>query len=132
MAEYGDSVNGIKGERDNFKTQLDTAQETLKTFDGVDVKDLKGKIETLQESLKNQETDYQAKMATMKFDSELDSLITSSGAKNVKAIKALFDVETLKSSKNRTEDIKTALETVKTDGNSVIETLVLLMFTKIK
>ena len=117
MGEYGDSVNSIKGERDNFKTQLDTAQATLSTFKGVDVNDLKGKIETLQTTLKNQETEFQDKINNMKFDSELDSLITSSGAKNIKAIKALLDVDTLKTSKNRTEDIKTALETVKTEND---------------
>ena len=44
MAEYGKDINGIKQERDNYKTQLSTAQATLKSFEGVNVSELQGKI----------------------------------------------------------------------------------------
>ena len=39
-----------------------------------------------------------------------ENAISASKAKNVKALKALLDVETLKASKNQAEDIKTAIE----------------------
>ena len=34
----------VKAERDTYKTRLDEATETLKSFEGVDVKELQGKI----------------------------------------------------------------------------------------
>lgn len=44
MAENGRDIEAIKTERDNYKTQLDTAQTTLKSFEGVNVQDLQGKV----------------------------------------------------------------------------------------
>ena len=47
--------------------------------------------------------------------------ITSSKAKNSKAVKALLDLEALKSSKNQSEDIRTALEKVKSENDYLFE-----------
>ena len=107
----------IEAERDNYKSQLETAQNALKEFEGVDVKDLQDKISTLNNDLKTQETKYQQKIADMEFNSVLDGAITKSGAKNIKAVKALLDLDTLKASKNQAEDITKALEGVKADND---------------
>lgn len=114
-------VNKITAARDNYKTQLETAQNALKEFEGVDVKDLQGKITTLQNDLATKDKDYQTKIADMEFSSVLDSAITSSKAKNAKAVKALLDLEALKTSKNQAEDIKTALENVKKDNDFLFD-----------
>ena len=47
MAENGKDVKREKDKADSYKTQLDTAKESLKAFDGVDVAELKNKITTL-------------------------------------------------------------------------------------
>lgn len=121
MTENGADIEKTKtkleAERDNYKSQLETAQNALKKFDGVDVKDLQGKIDTLNNDLKTKETEYQNKIADMEFNSALDSAISSIGAKNAKAVKALLDLDTLKSSKNQQEDIKAALESVKSEND---------------
>lgn len=120
MTENGNDINKTKekleAERDNYKSQLETAQTALKDFEGVDVKELKGKIDTLTADLTAKETDYQTKLADMEFNSKLDSLITSSGARNAKAVKALLDLESIKSSKNQDTDLQTALEACKKDN----------------
>lgn len=110
-------VEKITTSRDNYKSQLETAQNALKEFEGVDVKELQGKIETLNNDLQKKETEYQNKIADMEFNSVLDGAITKSGAKNAKAVKALLDLETLKNSKNQAEDITKALETVKSEND---------------
>lgn len=117
MDENGKDINREKDKAEEFKTQLDTAKETLKSFDGVDVKELQSKISTLTSDLEQKDKDYQAKIADMEFNSLLDSAISSSGAKNSKAVKALIDIETLKSSKNQSEDIKKAIDTVKSEND---------------
>lgn len=53
----------------------------------------------------------------MEFHSVLDSAISSNGARNVKAVKALLDVESLKASKNQAEDIKNAVAAVKAEND---------------
>ena len=123
MAENGSDIEKVKADRDNYKSQLKTAQEALKTaqealkdFEGVDVKELNGKIAQLNNDLAAKDTEYQQKIADMEFNSVLDSAITAAGARNAKALKALLDIESLKSSKNQAEDIKSAIDAVKTDN----------------
>lgn len=116
-ADIGNAKKKLEAERDNYKSQLETAQNALKEFDGVDVKDLQEKIETLNNDLKMKETEYQNKIVEMEFNSVLDGAITKSGAKNAKAVKALLDLEALKSSKNQAEDITKALEKVKSEND---------------
>lgn len=47
MAVVGKEVNALASERDNYKTQLVTAQQTLKSFEGVNVQELRGEIAKL-------------------------------------------------------------------------------------
>lgn len=110
-------VEKLRSARDNYKEQLETAQGALKEFEGVDVKDLQGKIDTLNQTLQAKETEYQQKIADMEFGSVLEGAIASSGAKNAKAVKALLDLDALKTSKNQAEDIKKALEEVKMEND---------------
>ena len=108
-AEYEKATS----QRDEYKTSLDTVNEKLKEFNGVDVADLKGQITTLQEDLKKKDAEYAAKEVDRAFNDSLDKAITAAGGRNPKAIRALLDLETLKGSKDQTEDIKKALEAVK-------------------
>lgn len=110
-------LSKVEVERDNYKGQLETAQNTLKAFEGVDVTELKGKIETLNNDLLKKEKEYQNKLSDMEFNSLLDSAISQTGAKSAKAVKAFIDIETLKSSKNQSDDIKNALEAIKTEND---------------
>lgn len=107
----------VRTARDNYKTQLETAQNALKEFEGVDVKDLQDKIKTLNADLEKKDTEYQNKIADMEFNSILDSAITKSGARNAKAVRGLLDLDSLKSSKNQTEDIQKAIEVIKSEND---------------
>ncbi len=114
-------VGKIETARDNYKSQLDEATTTLKSFEGVDVSELKGEISKLQGDLAKKESAYNAKIADMEFHSLLDGKISAANAKNVKAVKALLDVDALKKSQNRDADIQSALESVKTDNGYLFE-----------
>lgn len=46
----------LETERDNYKSQLETAQTALKKFEGVNVEELKGEIEKLNGDLAAKET----------------------------------------------------------------------------
>lgn len=120
-ADIGSAKKKLEAERDNYKTQLETAQTALKDFEGVDVKELNGRISQLTADLAQKDNEYKAKIADMEFNSVLDNAISASKAKNAKALKALLDVETLKLSKNQAEDIKSAIETVKSENDFLFE-----------
>lgn len=108
-AEYDKATE----QRDNYKTSLDDVQGKLKEFEGVNVEDLKGQITTLQGDLKAKDDEYAAKEADRAFNDTLKAAIKSAGGRNERAVMALLDIDTLKQSKDQTEDIKKALDTAK-------------------
>lgn len=100
--EYDKAVN----QRDEYKTSLDTVNEKLKEFDGVDVADLKGQITKLQDDLKTQKETYDAKEAERLFTDSVKSAIKEAGGRNAKAVMALLDMDALRESKDQSADIK--------------------------
>ena len=109
MGENGRDVNAEKTKAANLQTQvndlttqLNTAKDGLKAFEGVDVADLKGQITKLQGQLADQADGFA-------FDSALDGAIRDARGRDVKAIRGMLDVAALKASKDRTADIKAAV-----------------------
>ncbi|MDC7289582.1 phage scaffolding protein [Blautia schinkii] len=100
-------------ERDNYKGQLETAQTALKEFEGVDVKELQGKIQTLTNDMAAKEAEYQGKIADMQFTDLLKGEIQKRGGRNEKAIMGILDVNALKESKDQSKDITAALDAIK-------------------
>ena len=107
--EYDKAVN----QRDEYKTSLDTVNEKLKEFDGVDVADLKGQITKLQDDLKTQKETYDAREAERVFTDSVRSAIKEAGGRNAKAVMALLDMDSLKAPKDQSADIKKALDAAK-------------------
>lgn len=117
MAEYGKDLNAVKAERDTYKTQLTTAQATLKGMEGVDVAGLQNQIQTLNTQLGNKDSEIEKIKADYAFDAALKEAIRAASGRNEKAIMALLDTDALKASKNQESDIKSALENLKKDND---------------
>ena len=117
MAEFGKEVNPLKIELYQLKEQLNTAKDTLISFEGVDVADLQNQIKKLTVDLENKDTELQQKLADRDFNDTLKDAVSASGARNVKAVMALLDLEALKASRNQKEDIQKALATAKKDND---------------
>lgn len=122
LDEHSRSIGTLKAEKENPETQLQTAKDGLKAFEGVDVKDLQGQITKLQQDLADKDAAHQTELANMAFDRALEGAITTAKGRNPKAIKALLDVEALKASKNQEADIKTALEGLQKDSGYLFDT----------
>ena len=99
---------GLQGQVDDLTKQLTTAKDGLKAFEGVDVAELKGQITKLQDQLTEQADSFA-------FDAALDGAIRDAHGRDVKAIRGMLDVDTLKASKDRTSDIKAAIEALVKD-----------------
>lgn len=115
MAENSKDVEAAKGELDQTRTELEQAkfqlQEANATIDGFkDYDQVKSQVEEYKNKYEQSVTEYEAKIADMQFGTTLEAAITAAGGRNAKAIKALLDVDKLKTSKDQTADIKTAIE----------------------
>lgn len=114
-------VSKLRTARDSYKSQLETVQNSLKEFEGVDVKELNGKITKLTDDMAQMDKSYKEKIADMEFDYLLEGHIQSAKARNIKAVKAQLDIDTLKASKNADADIKAAIEKVKTENDYLFD-----------
>ena len=117
MAEVGKEINTLTAERDSYKSQLETAQASLKAMEGVDVADLQNQIKNLSGKLSGKDAEIESLKADYAFNDNLKEAIRKSGAKNGKAVMALLDIENLKKSRNQEADISTALEAVKKEND---------------
>lgn len=109
IAEYEKAVD----QRDKYKTSFDDAREELKKFDDVNVDELRDKIKDLETSLKTKDIEHANEKAQWAFSDAIKEAVKAAGGKNEKAITALLDMDALKESKNQSEDIKAALESIK-------------------
>nr|DAN32352.1 MAG TPA: minor structural protein [Caudoviricetes sp.] len=117
MAENGKDIDKIQKklddmtvERDKEKSRADTAEDTLKGFDGVDVDTLKKSIADWKKKAEDAEKDYKQKIADRDFDDLLKEAIKSANGLNEKAIMGCLDISTLKASKNQKSDIESAIK----------------------
>ena len=111
----------LRTARDSYKTQLDNATKKLDGFKDVNVEDLKGQIATLTGDLASQKAAFEKQIADRDFDDLLNGAISGSKAKNVKAVRALLDLEAIKASKNQSADIEAALKKVKEENDYLFE-----------
>lgn len=116
MAAVGKEVNAITAERDNYKTQLETAQTALKGFEGVNVSELQGKITQLTADLAAKDAEHKKQIADRDFNDLLKTIAEGFKPRDMKAVMPFLDVEKLKASKNQEADIKSAIEAVKKDN----------------
>lgn len=121
MAEHGRDITRLTTERDQYKEQLRETRDTLKEFEGIDVRDLQNQITKLTDDLKAKDTEFQSRLADMQFSANLEKAVAGARAKNAKAVMALLDMDALKQSKNQDADIAAALEAVRKDAGYLFE-----------
>lgn len=116
MAENGNDIEAIKQERDTYKGQMETAQTTLKSFEGVNISELQTKVTTLTNDLATKEAEYKKQLADRDFNDLLKATAEGYKPRDLKAVMPFLDVDKLKGSKNQESDIKAAIEAVKKDN----------------
>lgn len=115
MADYDKQTEELNKANDTIKAS-DAAMKDLQTkldeYKDVDVSALNQRITDLETEKGNIESDYQKKLAERDFNDLIKEGIAAAHGKNVKAITALLDTETLMQSKNQKEDITAAIKTL--------------------
>ncbi len=113
VSEVEKKTSKLESERDSWKERAETAEETLKGFDGKDFDTITRERDEWKKKAEDAEKEYSAREAKREFDDILKEAIADVKGKNEKAILANLDVEALMKSRNQREDIKKALEALK-------------------
>lgn len=115
MSDYDVQTEKLNKANDTIKandTAMKDLQAKLDEYKDVDVSALNQRIADLETEKGNIESDYQKKIAERDFNDLIKEGIAAAHGKNVKAITALLDTETLMQSKNQKEDIAAAIKTL--------------------
>lgn len=131
MALHGQTVNELNGkltgaqqEVEQFKTQLATNQTELDSLKesakGND--DLTKQLTDLQAAFDTSKAESATKISELQKQSAIDLAITQSGARNVKAVKALLDSSSLELTDNgEVKGLDKALETVRSENDYLFQ-----------
>lgn len=83
-AEHDKKIGKVETDRDKWKGQAETAEETLKKFDGVDLETMQTELSTWKKKAEDAEKDYQQKIYDRDFSdalkTEMESIKFSSDA----------------------------------------------------
>ena len=90
--ERFNEVNEAKKNAEALVSERDKQIEGLKKSTG-DSEALKAEIEKLQGENKAAKEKYEADIKTLRINNAIDSALTKAGAKNLKAVRALLDME---------------------------------------
>ncbi len=91
-------MNEVNEENKSLKqsvSERDKQLEELKKTNGSN-DELKKQLETLQKANDEQKKAHEAEMYRLKLDNAVEAALAAAGAKNTKAVRALFDAEKLK------------------------------------
>lgn len=70
-AEHEKKLGKVEADRDTWKLKAETAEETLKGFDGVDLKTMQENLATYKKKAEDAEKDYAEKIAARDFEDAL-------------------------------------------------------------
>ena len=106
VADYDKQKDKLTNAEDKVKTLTDN----LDKFKDVNVEELSKTVTDLKEQLKKKDDDYASQIADRDFSEIVKDSIAKANGKNAKAIKALLDIESLKASKNQSNDVEDAIK----------------------
>ena len=107
-------VGEMKGQvilaiRENNAKDIQTKFDDFKkSYDGVDVEELRNKINTLTNDIDTQKTTYETQISKMNLDSVLSAKAKEYGCKDFDLAKSQFNYDDLLNSKDQTNDIDKA------------------------
>ena len=106
MAENGRDIESVKARYADYDALKASEADAAKQW---------------EERLNQQVDTHRREMSDLIFSHNLEKAILSAKGRNAKAITALLDIETLKTSENQTQAIEEALENLKKDCRYLFE-----------
>lgn len=131
---HGKDIEGIKGERDKALAdvqditqqmeaqaqQLETANTTIEGFKKMDIESIRQSADEYKEKYEAAVKEAADQVAQLKFEHALDGSLAAAKAKNVKAVRALLNMEELALDKDgNISGLEDQLTTIK-EGNDFL------------
>lgn len=113
IADYDNQKEKLELAEQQAKDTKKLFEDFKKDFDGVDVKELKGKVETLTNDLATQKSDYEKKIKNIELDSLLNGVSKDKKCIDFEMAKTQLNYEDLLKSSNQKEDAEKAFEELK-------------------
>ena len=120
-AEFEKKVKRLTEDLDTANERADTAETTLKGFEGKDFEAITKERDEWKRKHEEQEAAHKRETEEREFNEILSSAITEAKGKNAKAITALLDLDKLRGSRNQQADIKAALDSLRTDSSYLFD-----------
>lgn len=120
-AEFEKKVNRLTDDLNAETKRADTAEETLKGFEGKDFDAITRERDEWKRKHDENEAAYKKANEDREFNELMAAAITEAKGRNPKAITALLDMETLQASKNQQADVKAALDALRTEYGYLFE-----------
>lgn len=117
-----DKFDAKNQEVKDLQTQLSDRDNQLEELKRVDAEGLQAKIDELQQANETTKSEYEEKLQKQAFDHKLESALTGSKVKNVKAVKALLDLETIKLDGDNLLGLDDQLKALKDSDGYLFET----------
>lgn len=125
MDENGKDINSEKakfGDYDSLKTQLSEANKKIEEFGKLDFDGVKAMADDYKAKFEQAQADSKKQLEEMQFNHALDGALTSSKARNIKAIRALLEIDKLKLNKDGSiTGLNEQLEALKKDSAYLFE-----------
>lgn len=113
IAEFDKQKDKLSLAENNAKEIQTKFDNFKKSYDGVDVEELRNKINTLTNDIETQKTSYEVQISKMNLDSVLSAKAKEYGCKDFDLAKSQFNYDDLLNSKDQTNDIDKAFKTLK-------------------
>ena len=120
-AEFEKKVSRLTEDLTAATKRADTAEETLKGFEGKDFDAITRDRDEWQRKHNDLVESHKRETEEREFNEGLSAAITEAKGKSPKAIMALLDLEKLRGSKNQEKDIKAALDSLRTESGYLFE-----------
>ena len=110
-------------ELETTKTQLTEANTVIESFKAMKPEELKAAANNWKAKYEQAERDFGTKLATMQFETELDTALAGAKVKNAKAVKALLSSDDLRDAAGKfiPERLASQIEKIKTEADYLFE-----------
>lgn len=128
MAENGKDIEKAKGDLKAKETEVETLQGQLKDankqiddFKDLDVDEIKKQAKEYKEKFEKAEKEGKEELEKLQFEHKLESALSGAKAKNIKAVKALINMEGLKLNGDDIVGLKEQLEAIQKDNDYLFD-----------
>ena len=122
--EKADKVDSLESQIEDYKQQLEERDNQLNELSekAKGNEELTAQIDELKEQNEQTKTEYEEKLQQQAFEHKLESTLTAAKVKNVKAVKALLDLDSIKLDGDNLLGLDDQLDNLKENESYLFET----------